>query len=305
MREFDLLKYVYARNWRLPSDLLLPPGDDMAALRFGEGVLLIATDQVIDGVHVDLQRTPLELVGRKAIARSVSDIAAMAGRPVASLVSVALPRDFGEDRAKRLFDSMRNAAEQMSCPLIGGDIAIIPSDDATRLVSSVTVLAEAVHGKYITRSGAKSGDAVYVTGELGGSFDGDGLGHHLNFTPRVREALMLHESLGGDLHAMIDVSDGLGRDLSHIAEQSAVAIELEAARIPCRQGVSIKRALADGEDYELCFAASEDAVVPKLPDVPVTRIGRVVTSAHGAARVTLMCDDGKRIAVDTSGWEHA
>jgi len=304
MREVDLLKHVYASNRRLPSDLLLPPGDDMAAIRFGSGVLLVATDQVIAGVHVDLKRTPLELVGRKAIGRSVSDIAAMAGRPVASLVSVALPRDFGEDRATTLFDAMREAAEQMNCPLIGGDIAILPIDDDARLLSSVTVLADAVDGQFVTRAGATVGDAIYVTGELGGSLEDDGLGHHLTFTPRVREARTLSDALGTDLHAMIDLSDGLGRDASHIAEQSEVAIELDANCIPCRQGVSINRAISDGEDYELCFAAAADAVIPELADVRVTRIGRVVAASPQAARVTLLHEDGTRTAAEKSGWEH-
>ena len=123
MREFELLKHVYAANAKLARQVRIGPGDDMAMVDLEGERLLVAVDQIVAGCHVNLDNTPLELVGRKAITRSLSDIAAMAAKPVASLVAVTLPPDFGSERATTLFDAMRKTAADYDCPLIGGDIA--------------------------------------------------------------------------------------------------------------------------------------------------------------------------------------
>jgi thiamine-monophosphate kinase len=300
MREFDLLEHVYAASANLGPNVLIPPGDDMGMVRLARHDLLAAVDQLIDGRHVQLNRTPLNLVGRKAITRSLSDIAAMAARPVASLVAVTLPPDFGSDRATQLFDAMRETAAHYDCPLIGGDIAF-HSDPSHPLVCSVTVLAEPGKFAPITRRGAKIGDAVYVTGRLGGSLQPEGLGRHLTFEPRIREALSLASALRDRLHAMIDLSDGLGRDVSHIAELSDIGIELDAQAIPCNEGCDWRRSLGDGEDYELCFAASGQ--VPRSIDgLPITPVGRVVPF-DGKSRVVVM-ERGREISADQLGWQH-
>ena len=283
----------------------------MALLRTTGRELLVAVDQVVDGRHVRLDSTPLELVARKAIARSMSDIAAMAGTPIATLVAVTLPVGFGEARATQLFDAMHKAARDLDAPLVGGDIAI-HSNPAAPLVCSVTVLAEPATARgAVTRSGAQPGDTLYVTGELGGSLHPDGLGHHLSFTPRIREGIALAEQLGDRLHAMIDISDGLGRDASHIAECSGVRLEIDAAALPCRAGADWRQALSDGEDYELCFAAS-GAVPATIAGTRVTAIGRVLPGfglsggegGSGGGAVTVMAD-GQRFGADDMGWEHA
>src|SRR5258705_8326148 len=121
MREFDVLKHIYAANAGLDRRVVIPPGDDMGMIRLraAKGSLLAAVDQLVDGRHVRVATTPIELVGRKAITRSLSDIAAMGAQPLATLVAAALPPDFGEARANALFDAMRATADQYDCPLIG------------------------------------------------------------------------------------------------------------------------------------------------------------------------------------------
>lgn len=301
MREFDLLRHVYTHNASLGAAVAIPPGDDMAMVRAGGAQVLAAVDQLVAGRHVDLAATPLELVGRKAITRSLSDIAAMAARPLATLVAATLPPDFGEGRANELFDAMHQTAARYGCPLIGGDIAF-HSDPTHPLVCSVTVLAVPGDDPPVTRSGARPGDGIYITGRLGGSLEPDGGGRHLHFEPRIVAALELAAALGADLHAMIDLSDGLGRDAGHIAEMSNVRIELDAALIPCNDDVDWRRALADGEDYELCFTAA-GAPPARLGDVPVTRVGNVLPNDPDQPRV-IVRDGEARLDASDLGWQH-
>jgi len=307
MKEFDLLSRIYQatseRSGVGGERVVIGPGDDMALLRMGtetgESNLLVAVDQVIDGHHFQLDRTPIELIGRKAMTRSLSDIAAMAGRPLASLAAVFLPNDFGEERAMALFDAMRETAEEFGCPLVGGDISI----GRDRLSCSVTVLAEVgPSGFVVTRSGAEVGDAIYVTGRLGGSLDSKtGLGRHLTFEPRIDLALALVDQVA--VHAMIDLSDGLGRDLTHIAEMSKLSAEIDQVVIPCTPGCTWKEAIADGEDYELCFTVDSAVRVPdRLLDVPITRIGEMKEMTDRPRTVVRL--DSSECDVSELGWEH-
>lgn len=307
MREFDLLQHVYAANVQLADSgrhVVIPPGDDMAMVELAGNRVLAAVDQLVAGRHFNIEQTPLHLVGRKAVTRSLSDIAAMAAQPVATLAAVTLPPDFGEDRAHALFDAMRETAAQYMCPLIGGDIAF-HTDRSHPLVCAVTVFAEPTAYPPITRAGAQPGDAVYVTGALGGSVEQDGMGRHLTFEPRINEALELASILKDDLHAMIDISDGLGRDAMHIAEQSHVAIELDAERIPAAPGLDWRRVVSDGEDYELCFTLSKTAALPeRIGAIAVTRIGHIAALAPGESPRCGVTDGGELIDVSELGWQH-
>lgn len=305
MREFDLLNHIYAANSSLDGRVLLPPGDDMGMVRLASksGKLLAAVDQLVDGRHVRLAVTPIELIGRKAITRSLSDIAAMGATPLATLVAATLPPDFGRDRANALFDAMRITADHYHCPLIGGDLAF-HADPSHPLVCSVTVLAEPVNDRIVVRSGARAGQGVYVTGHLGGSLQPDGLGRHLTFEPRIDAGIEILKTLGDRLGAMIDISDGLGRDASHIAELSKVRIVLNAERIPCNDGCDWKRAFSDGEDYELCFTALGE--VPRdVVGVPITKLGEVLPRDPVDSRLVVVDDGGRMIDAGTLGWEHA
>lgn len=312
MREFSLLQHVYKSNRSLGRRVLIPPGDDMAmvALAAAEtkagGSVLAAVDQLVAERHYEPRVTPVELVGRKAVARSLSDIAAMAARPLCTLAAVTLPPEYGEVNATRLFDAMRRTAEQFDCPLVGGDIAFHPRERLP-LVCSITVLAEPIDERHppVPRSGARPGDAVYITGTVGGSLGADGLGRHLTFDPRINEAIELRLSLGGRLHAMVDVSDGLGRDLAHLIEGMDLVIEIDVDSLPVSPGCPWRQALSDGEDYELCFTASGDVPI-RLGNVPVTRIGRVVRAGPSQrGRVIAVTPAGERVDVTTAGWEHA
>lgn len=306
LREFDLLRAVYASNDRLPPGVTLPPGDDMAGIAIGGETLLAAVDQVIAGRHF-LPDTDPRLVGRKVVARNVSDVAAMAGRPVATLAACALPADYGLARATALFEGLRDAAAAFGCPVIGGDTSI-HADPAAPLVVSVTILGLSAWpgARVLTRRGGRVGDRVYVTGEVGGSLAADGGGRHLTFVPRVAEAQALLGQLGDRLRAMIDVSDGLGRDAGHLVEHDpSLAIELDAERIPTAGGMPWERAIGDGEDYELLFIADGD-VPSEVAGTRVTTIGRVVARTAGAVVARVGAGEAARcVDVADRGWEHA
>jgi thiamine-monophosphate kinase len=188
------------------------------------------------------------------MAVNLSDIAAMAGRPVAAVVSVGLPRRGGRALAEELYRGLREVADAFDTAIVGGDTN---SWDG-QLVISVTLLGKATARGPVTRGGARPCDWLMVTGPLGGSI----LGKHLDFMPRVREALRLHEL--ADLRAMIDISDGLAADVQHICEESRCGAVLRAAAVPVSEAARamndgrppLEHALADGEDFELVFAVA-------------------------------------------------
>src|SRR6266446_1281418 len=205
--------YIDWLRRQTPADprVLIGPGDDAAALSWTTGApCLVTTDMLLDGSCFRLAEAGPRRVGRKAMAVNLSDIAAMAGRPIAAVVSVGLPRNGGRSLAEELYRGLREVADAFDTAVVGGDTN---SWDGS-LVISVTVLGEATGRGPVTRSGARPGDWLLVTGPLGGSIRGK----HLDFTPRVREALQLH--VVANLHAMIDVSDGLAADVGHLCEES-------------------------------------------------------------------------------------
>jgi len=304
MREFALLHRVFARNAELPSSVVIPPGDDMALVSLGDQTrVLIAADSAIEGRHTPFGCDPY-MIGRKAMLRNLSDVAAMgAVRPVATVACAVFPTGTEESRAWRLAEGLRETAAVWGAPLVGGDIATMPASVAgAPIIASVTILAVPLSptARITTRADARPGDGVYVTGVIGGAWDAStGLGRHLNFTPRIAAAQKLAATLGERLGAMIDVSDGLGRDLGHIAVQSNVAIEIDLALLPVATGVNPRRALEQGEDYELAFTARGE--VPKEIDgVAVTRIGSVIEGG-GTVRAHF---ENAWIDASTSGFEH-
>lgn len=301
--EFAYIDWVRRQTPASPN-VLVGPGDDTAVLRPPEHGLLVTTDMLLEGSCFILAEAGPRRVGRKALAVNLSDIAAMAGLPTAAVVSVGLPRAGGRELAEQLYLGMREVADAFQVPLVGGDTN---SWDGP-LSISVTVLGEATSRGPVLRSGAKVGDWVMVTGPLGGSI----LGHHLDFTPRVREAVRLHES--ADLHAMIDISDGLAKDLHHICEESRCGAVLFADQIPmtdaaqklaARDGRSpLDHALSDGEDFELVFAVSPADGARLVRDQPVpgitlVRSGEIVADGYWLER------DGRRERLEPRGYEHA
>jgi len=319
--EAQVIASVTASAPSLPAWVTVGPGDDMAALApsvCAHGVLA-ACDQVVEGRHFT-RDTPLALVGRKAVARNVSDVAAMAAQPLATLASCVLPRRIGADGAQTLLESVRRHAERWGAPLIGGDTAV-HEDPNGPLMLCVTILARPRLSAYgvpldiVCRRGARAGDALYVTGACGGSLGADGLGRHLHFEPRLAASHALADALGPHLHAMIDVSDGLGLDAGRLASASdgPLTARIESTLVPRHAGASVESAIADGEDHELLFCAAPEARVPdSLPDgqggsVPCTRIGTVVArlASMPEATAVLAAHAGAALQdISRKGWMH-
>ncbi len=252
--EFQLIEWVRQRT-AFHSQVPIGIGDDAALLAPTPGEeVLVTTDMLMDRRHFIVGETPPELIGRKSLAVNLSDIAAMGGRPLAAFISWALPRHCGRDLAQSLFTGMVELAKEFDVSIAGGDTN---SWDGP-LVINVTLVGETVGQRRILRSGAQPGDVIFVTGPLGGSL----AGRHLTFTPRVREAIDLTQRVR--VNSMLDLSDGIASDLRHILYQSRVGATLDAPSIPIHPDVDrqlppsdqLRKALTDGEDFELLFTVS-------------------------------------------------
>ncbi|UCF32611.1 MAG: thiamine-phosphate kinase [Phycisphaerales bacterium] len=299
--ELEFVQWLQARGPR-ESPVELGIGDDMAIVQTSAGQVLLASDMMLDGVHFDSSRHDLRLIGRKAVACNLSDCAAMAVKPLASTVSVAWPRDRSPDDAKKLFEGMDEIAREYGLALVGGDT--VSWDQPLAIdVSIAGVPYEGI--KPVTRSGARVGDILYVTGPLGGSVHS---GHHLTFTPRVREARALAEALGSRLHAMMDLSDGLALDLHRLCQASGVGAIVEERRLEAviseaataaaaNSGrTAIDHALSDGEDFELLFTVKGEI---ESGEVPVFPLGRITDRGVYLYRV-----DGQAEPLEPRGFLH-
>lgn len=256
--ELELVEWLSARKQSLP-ELRLGIGDDMAVIDVPGGRVLMSSDMLLDGVHFDTQRHDPRRIGRKAIACGLSDCAAMAVRPVAANVSVALSTGTNADFVQELFEGIFGIAREYDLAISGGDTTSWTHPLAID-VSMVAVPHEGIEP--VTRSGARAGDVLCVTGPLGGSL----LDHHLCFVPRVGEARVLAEHLGDRLHAMMDISDGLSLDVWRMCRASGAGAILDerqletvvsddAKRMAEKDGVSpLDHAMSDGEDFELLLA---------------------------------------------------
>lgn len=304
-----MLSHIYGRSRGVEGafpQVVVGPGHDCAVIATPGGeCLLLKTDQVVGGRHFRPHpHTPLELIARKAVARAVSDIAAAGGVPWAAMASVTLPPEFEE--AGELFDAVSRWSRRWGCPLVGGDIAMLTTAQGGPLVLCVSLVGvpHPARGP-VLRSGARDGDGVYVTGALGGSLEkATGLGRHLTFEPRLEEARWLCDTLGEDLHAMMDVSDGLGRDAGRIAGLSGVMVRLESGRVPRQISARDWRAaVSDGEDYELLFTAPQGAQVPERCPATGTAVTRVGTVRAGSGCV-IVDEGGVEVDAAEMGWDH-
>jgi thiamine-monophosphate kinase len=272
--------------------VLVGPGDDCALLGDAPGRLLVTTDQVIEGVHFHGEAS-VEHIANHALGRALSDIASMGGLPIASTATAAIRE--GYTHADALFEAMHGLSLEWNCPLIGGDIA---SHDGA-IVISVTMLGrEHASRGSVLRSGARAGDGIYVTGTLG---EAKQSGWTTPVRPRVREAQSLCGTLGDRLHAMIDLSDGLGIDAGRIARMSGVGIQLQLDEVPCAGGSTPEIAAGGGGDYELCFAAAgEVADLCPATGTPITRVGKVFDGSG----VVAVRADGSKVEISSLGWDH-
>ncbi len=326
MTEFELIAKLTEGAPREARDLAHGVGDDCAVIAGPSGRdWLVTADALIEGVHFRREWTDLASLGKKAMAANLSDIASMGGVPRFYIVSLAVPDDLGAEGALQLYAGMRERARASGALLIGGDT----SASRSGLLISIAMLGEIESGRAILRSGARPGDAVYVTGTSGSAALGLAclesgrrddacalfVRRHLDPEPRLAagEALMKC----GMVSAMIDSSDGLMADLSHIAEASGVGFEIEdwlVPREPRFDGLSAELGLnpaelvlSGGEDYELIFTVRSEVagefdreIAPSLP-IPVSRIGKIVADRESRE---VRSRDGKRIEIAMRGFDH-
>lgn len=325
--ELALLRAIRGRAPGASANLRLGIGDDCALLRLGPNEeLAITTDLSIAGRHFRLGWHPPESIGHRALARGLSDLAAMGARPVAAFLSLGLPRaltrpaDRGRSWVDRFLDGLLALAAAHHAPLAGGDLAQSP------VALADIVLAGAVpRGRALLRSGARPGHLLYVTGSLGGAAAGLArlarlaamldhpiqaiprplraqLAPHLYPQPRIAQGLAL--SRRGLASACIDLSDGLSIDLRHLCEESGVAAEVDAALLPVHAEATLEQALHGGEDYELLFTAPPTARVPgSIAGVPIAQIGRIVRRKPGRPAILLLTPEGAQ-PLARGGWQH-
>jgi thiamine-monophosphate kinase len=324
MGERDILKEIRRRAGRGGSGLLrVGIGDDAAVLAVRRGEeLVVTTDFSLEDVHFRRGWHAPEAVGHKCLARGLSDIAAMGARPVAAFVSLAVPREFTRGRRSwvdRFYDGLLALAEEWSVPLAGGDLAQAPGGARARVAADIVLVGAVERGRALLRSGAKAGDAIYVTGKLGGAAAElravmrspqrfrnvtAATAEHPHFFPEPRIHVgraLVRRRLAT---AAIDISDGLSVDLEHLCEESGLHAEVDAALLPLGRGAAMNDALHGGDDYELLFTAGASARVPrKISGVPVRRIGAMLRRRSGVPQMTLI-RDGERSELKPGGWQH-
>jgi len=328
-RESEIISKIKQRA-RLTDQVLRGIGDDAAVIQCSPGKdLLACCDLMVEGVHFQLDWTPARLLGRKALAINLSDIAAMGGVPRFAMVSIALTGRCSSEFTDEMFAGLFEIAEAHGVSLIGGDT----SSSRDSLFIDVSVIGECAAGKAVTRDGAKPGDVIYVSGSLGASAMGlrllqdgvrldrvakDDIRHqlllkHLATEPRTQLGRMIGET--GIATAMIDISDGLSTDLSHLLDESGYGAIIRADAIPiaeCVRGFSagsldvdpVNLALKSGEEYELLFAAKPDRTkeiedLSRELDIAVAAIGEIVE-----ARGLELEREGVSELIVPSGYEH-
>lgn len=288
MQEFELIQKLIPL---LPGNasLRVGAGDDCAVIDMGVPgrELLFKTDAVVEGIHFKPGEEP-ERIGHKALARCLSDIAAMAGTPLAALVTLGLPPQFDPAVIEAIYRGMGTLAERHGVAIGGGETTTNPD----RMLLSIALIGWVERGRAVLRGGARPGDALFVTGELGGSL----AGKHLDFQPRLEEARWLARHF--EIHSMIDLSDGLAGDLRHILKASHAGADLLASAIPLSRAArlasrakssakpALLAALTDGEDFELLFTLPGrlavqllDAWKKEFPNLRLSCIGKITVDA--------------------------
>ena len=304
MRELDFIKWIKKQS-KCKKPVLVGIGDDSAVIDVrNTKSFVITTDTLLDGTHFEQKKCSPKQIGRKAIASSISDIAAMGCKPVYALISISIPSSSSTEYCNQIYNGILDITNKYDVQIIGGDIV---SGDCP-LSINVTIIGTAAERKPVLRSGAKVGDIVMVTGKLGGSI----LGKHLQVEPRVDEGIILNKDF--HVNSMIDISDGLLIDLHHILEESNVGAVIDEHCIPVsRDAIKLSRttkkspishAMTDGEDYELLFTVTKTNAVKiarsKIFNIPLTEIGYIQKGNGLFVRDT---NGGKRL-VSPKGYEH-
>jgi len=290
--EFGLINRI-KKLIKTDASVVKGPGDDCAVIKFSKDkYMLFTSDMIVEGVDFTGKDRPY-LVGRKAIAVSVSDIAACAGLPRYCLVSVGLPKNTSVDFIDKLIKGMFHFAKKYGINIVGGDLS-----RARQLTIDVSMLGIVEKKNLALRSGAKIGDIIFVTGKLGGSI----LGKHLRFTPRLKEARFLVKNFR--VNSMIDISDGLTQDLGHILEESSSGAIIYEDLIPIsKQARNLNDALYWGEDFELLFTVSayEAKKLYRKKLTGFKPIGEIVDKKYG---LRLVDKRGRDKIIKPKGFQH-
>jgi thiamine-monophosphate kinase len=286
-------------------------GDDCAILRVSPGYeLLVTTDLCIENVHFRRSWHPAPSAGHRCLARGFSDIAAMGGEPLACFLSLALPPDLPQSWVDGFVRGVAGLARRFSVPLAGGDIS-----SAEQISSDIVVAGQVPSGKALLRSGARPGDRIYVTGFLGEPaavlkrlYAGErvraaGSSRHFYPEPRLGAGRWLRQRELAS--AMIDISDGLSVDLTHICKESRVSAVIRGGSLPLGKGADLKLALHGGDDYELLFTAPGKAKLPAMiASVRVTEIGTIHAQKDYPSAITILGENGRARALKPLGWQH-
>lgn len=287
--EFGLIK-KFKQAIKLDASVIKGTGDDCAVLKFDKlHYLLFTCDMLVEGLDFLKKDDPF-LIGRKAIAVSISDIAACAGVPRYCLVSLGLPKKTSLKFVERLFKGMRNIAKTYTINIVGGDLS-----RAERIVIDVSMLGRVEKEKLVLRSRAKKGDIIFVTCSLGGSIRGK----HLRFTPRLKEARFLTGNF--KINSMLDISDGLVQDLSHILEESKVGALIYEDLVPINKGSTLDEALSGGEDFELLFTLGRKQARKLQLKSNFKAIGEIMDKRYG---LRLIDRRGRERKIKAQGFRH-
>lgn len=286
LREWGEDELVRRITEALPTDssVITGPGDDCAVVRHEYGTLLLKTDAILEGVHFLPEAEP-ELIGRKALARAISDVGAMGGKPLHALITLVAPAQESGQRVLGIYRGLSSVAQQYGVSIVGGETARGPV-----LLLNVALTGYALQP--VLRSTAGAGDAILVTGTLGGSIRGK----HFSFTPRVAEGQWL--AAQGYATAMMDLSDGLAKDLPRLATASGLDFEVDASSLPCTPGCTAAEAWGDGEDYELLFTCKAERWQALLAAWPA---GFPQLTQLGFMRAA---GQGRTVVGQGGGWDH-
>lgn len=311
MTEFGFIDKICARFAELPLNGFEGIGDDCAVLPVADGdALLFTADLLNEGVHFLRRATSARELGGKALAVNLSDIAAMGGRPVATLLSLALPPDAGETWAEEFMEGYRTLSERYGVALVGGDT----TRSGQGITINVTAIGRAPLSCIKRRSAARPGDVLFTTGALGasgaglrdllaGRLDTPAAVEHRNPRPQVEEGLWL--GMRREVHAMMDLSDGLASDLRHILDRSGVGAEVLLERVPVAEGSDLQTAACGGEDYKLLLTADAEGA-GQLADEFLKRFG---SPLHPLGRITgtrdlVWLQNGNPVPLDWHGFTH-
>jgi len=328
--EFGLIDRLTGNVKSYHPETLKGIGDDAAVIEVGDKVILFSTDLLVEGIHFDLTYMPLRHLGYKAAVVNISDIAAMNGIPGQMTVSIAVSSRFSAEALDELYSGIRLACEKYRVDLVGGDT----SSNVKGLTISVSILGEAKKEEVVYRSGARPGDLLCVTGDLGSAYVGllilereksvfsadPGMKPELagfeyqvgrQLKPEARTDIRnLLSGIGVHPTSMIDISDGLASEVLHICKQSGVGSRIFEARIPIDEQtrehaksfriIPSVAALSGGEDYELLFTVKQDDY-EKIKDIAgISLIGHMTSSAEGKYLIT---PDGKSVPITAQGWD--